>query len=408
MIHTCELTQQVSDDYYNQLCAVHKPITRQDQYTPKKEHHDITKLSERGITFDLQKYVFKHKDGTGETRCKMYLRLNPAKVLGGNVLSVFNKPSMYDELKATYHQLTAELFGENSFLTFLDLWKVRRIDYCAQLTVSDAPRYIKLMQRGSVPKRGKFYRKMDTEQQKKNHRSRTYETYQSGSIHLIGGQLPTSSTPFRHGSYNINFYDKNAEMVNENNKHLEKYGCVKYTEEQIRAAENVLRLEVQCKPRKIDNIAKDHYDKIKSLDNFLSLEDAQKLIEHAYTEVAGTGNYIKKKDAVQLIKASNRQQQVKNRLIGILDDMTGKGGSGNAVYRLREMAIIKRTFDSDIKWLHDNGINPVPLHETYKADELPNLLPAIQQYFEDIDTPFVDDIDAADDLDIEDLQENEE
>ena len=164
-------------------------------------------------------------------------------------------------------------------------------------------------------------------------------------------------------------------------------------------------MEVQCKPRKIDNIAKDHHDKIKSLDKFLCLEDAQSIIEHAYTEVAGTGNYIKKKDAVQLIKASNRQQQVKNRLIGILNDMTGKGGSGNAVYRLRELAISEnrnRTFDGDVNWLHENGINPVPLPDTYPQDLLPNLLASIRAYFADIDTPFVDDIEAADDLETDD------
>ena len=65
-------------------------------------------------------------------------------------------------------------------------------------------------------------------------------------------------------------------------------------------------------------------------------------------------------------------------------------------------------FDRDVKKLAALDINAVPLQDNYKLRELPNLLPAIQQYFDDLDTPFSNDFESVDDLDTDDLFADEE
>lgn len=393
MIHTLTLLQRVNQKVFAELYQ--QRTTSKDSYG--RIHDQIITLGDKGITFELYRREIESKNSKKSYQHFVFLRLNPGKVLGGNCLSVFN-PARYEELKTRYHELTSEQF---CVLCDLDTFMVRRIDYCVQLRLDDVPRYVLLMQRGWMPKRGNFTTKQDPQKLKDNHRAKSYEAHHRGSVYYTGGKRATATEPFKHGSYNVNFYDKMDEMIT----------AKKYTAEQIAAAENVLRLEVQCKKRKVDNIAKKYGFKDKTMSQYLSLDIAKHIIQSVYTEIVGEGNYIKKQDAITLIKHNVRTENVQNRLIQILDNITGHGGTGNSLWTLYdaiEDVKQKRVFRDDVKHLNELGINAVPLPSTYPQDELPNLLPAIQQYFADIDTPFVDDIPAADDLDIEDLLENEE
>lgn len=415
MIHTLTLSKQIDRECYNRLYDTYKPLSRDDKYNPKKVHHEIKELSELGITFDLQQFKFKDKkkrENTEGNKFFVFLRLNPGKVLGGTCLSVF-QPAHYEQLKTAYNELTSWLFGE-CFIVLCDLenWKLRRCDYCVQLSVIDAPRYIKLMQRGGMPRRGRFFIKRDAKKQKQSHRAKDYQAYQEGSVYLTGGKLATETEQFKHGSYNVNFYDKQAQMKNDNKECIDNEREPKYTAEQISAAENILRLEIQCKPRKIDSTAQKRKIKKKSMEQFLSLDIAQTLITKIYKDIAGEGCYRKKRDAIKRINQSAHNKNVRGRLIGLLDEMTGNGGQGQSLWKLRSKIEDNKNsrcmFDSDVKKLAALDINAVPLQDNYKLRELPNLLPAIQQYFDDLDTPFSDDFESVDDLDTDDLFSDEE
>lgn len=375
-------------------------------------------LTDNGITFFFVKF-----DINGFKRYRIKARVNLSKILNPDrKVSIYHLED-YHELWEAFKKVTdREIPKEYEYITDLDKWNTRRIDYCFQTYSTDTETYIDLFQRGNKPSRIPCIIPYKPEAAFKNHiriDDELRKSHKTGSVYFMGGKfkpVEDSKTEKRlHlGSVIINIYDKYNEMRAEKNRG-------KYTTEEIEQEKGVLRFEVQCLSRKIDSIISNfnlyrtdengNRVKDKRLRRFLRSDIAKSVILPMYEQICGTGDYYKKKDAIALINIKeDLKPKQKQKLIDLINYLNGTG-SGRTIWKELFKLKLKGNREREkmrdsIKALNDLEINPITLKADYYIDELPSLYERIGNCFDSMGSVDVLTDDEIDDFLIDELEED--
>lgn len=345
MLHTCTIA-------YDKLDKLHNDLPRELLSQPR-----MLKVEENS-NIKQRIYTTKYYSDIGFKDFKLREVLKPLTV--NNVVEISLNPmqlileeetplllleSDVDELKFKFNQKIKEIHPR---LPRLSEWSVRRIDYAVDIKTEYVEEYIELFKQCDFPRRFECKSKEYNPKQKR-------KTEKKGLFKL------------ESNSVNINFYDKE-------NERLAVAG-------NVQGCENILRLEIQCKRDKTDNIKrrKDCKFPNKSPDHFFDSELSKKMILEYYDLIIGSGDYYKLDEAIKKVRAASKDHLVNTlKLINqkssawkareaFVKGFRLTGGTNKSISGRDEA-----TFKSHIRELASLGINPVTLPKRYKMDFLPN------------------------------------
>jgi hypothetical protein len=284
--------------------------------------------------------------------------LNPIRLIDKeNKLRLTNEKDI-DEIAEKFNKIMNDI---SPYLNDFFQMKVERIDYTIDLKVDEyIKKYIQLFQRADKPRGFKEQYVKGANKHKQ----------QDDSFYLISK------------STTINFYDKEQQ--------LRKLG---YSDAEIAEAKNKLRFEVQLHKPKLYNIKNKHKFASRELYHYLKLDYSREQIIMYYDKIIGSGDYIKKDQAVRIINKSNLRKDTKNNLIKILTSIANRRSVWKSrqeflskvdIENKKELKKQKAIFSRYLRKLRELGINPVTIPEDWKIknNKLDNLLGKILDEFE--------------------------
>lgn len=228
------------------------------------------------------------------------------------------------------------------------IFKVKRIDYCKNVNLTEIKnKYLKDKNIDIVEMYLKLFKKSNISNFEKEYNTKQHrKTFQKGSFRI------------QNKSVTINFYNKKLERINKN-----------AAEQQIKAAENILRIEIQCKTNKINSIKKsNNIDNI--LLNFLDCKIAEQVINKYYAAIIGTSDFYNKNKAITKVKQSNYKTITKKNLIDFIE----------FVNKYKNLTIAKEKFNNNTKFnylskkLQELNINLISISKNNCVSFLPNPL----------------------------------
>jgi len=389
VIHTIELSCMLTKSDYDELFGTLVKTRRPDEYKKGVVHVECKTLQDNGIIFE---FITNFGEFVGYF---LRARVNMKRLIDSeNRVALFQLID-YKSVKEGFREKVSRIIDPTKypFLCDIERWDVRRIDYCIQFKVPDVAQYIKLMQKGNKPIRGLFkipYSKEMAKDKKIKVDDELRKTHRKGSVY------------FTSRSMNINFYDKQLEMKSEKN-------IGRYSDDQINDAENMLRIEVQCLKFKLTHIRRKFHISDKCIKHYLDVEIAKDVLITKYDEIAGKGDYLKKKGILATIEGCKAKRATKVRLVEAVEKAnngTRKTGVWKARLKLErdEGKGAAKKFGERINYLNKVlGVNPIALSENYKLDKLPSLHGDILHYFDDMSKEAIED-----ELLIEDIAEQGE
>ncbi len=144
---------------------------------------------------------------------------------------------------------------------------------------------------------------------------------------------------------------------------------------------DIIRFEVQCKPRKIidlnRHIKDNNYLRINKYDDFLSPAMCEKIIKYYFTRTIGLGDWYSLSYARQMIQLNHFNQNKEYRLIDALDAVNQCRGVSKAKKAIEQSPTASkdiRKFNDSLRELNKLGINPVTIPVSWGINHLPNLL----------------------------------
>ncbi|WP_091154657.1 hypothetical protein [Paenibacillus sp. 453mf] len=170
-----------------------------------------------------------------------------------------------------------------------------------------------------------------------------------------------NSLRLENKSITINFYNKSFQIA-------EVFGD-DFPEGQ--EAEDIIRLEVQCKKRKLNNLKGYYSIEGRSLLEFSSEELSVKVLLSYYEKTVGYEDYYTLQEARFIIGESDYKWKVRQRMIEVLELINQK----RSIWKARdEYEDGKKRFNEALKQIKKTGINPVTIPAGWKFPQLPNLL----------------------------------
>lgn len=335
MIHTLTITHRiispnVFDKIYNQL----ERVTGEKTQVIGKGLYRSYGLVERGmiITLSSKKIHSRYR----YNYMQISITLNPIKLLNRNKLEV-TELEQVEEVKKIFNEEVKKIHLE---LPRLDYWIVNRIDYAINIHTPYVEEYIKLFQRGDKPRGMKELYCSKSKKRKQL----------DGSFYLF------------NDSISINFYDKKNERLKSNfNKDN---------------AEDLLRLEVQCKKTKTNSIkTKNGFDS-SHLSHYLSQEISNQQIEYYYKKTIGEGDYYKLSEAIKMVQESKYTSSTKNKLIEVLKHVN----KSRSIWKARDESQNNiNCFNRYLKKIRSLGINPVTIPNRWGIYKIENILDIIKE-----------------------------
>lgn len=332
MIHTLMISHRlISIRDYNELFRVLDLISKENNTTFRKTNlgYETTELRDYGFNKVILKKIkvaskYKHD------YLNITIILNPIKLISKNKLSVLTEDEL-DQVYSSFNELKNKIF---TGLPSLEYWDVNRVDYAVNINTDYVKEYIKLFQRSDKP--GGFKETYCT----KSHRRKQLD----GSFYL------------NNKSTTINFYDKENEMLKKNFN--------------TDGAKSLLRLEVQCKKSKTNNIKYKNEFKTSYVKNYLKKDLSKEYINYYYNKTIGSGAYYKLSKAIQIIKESSYTDIIKKRLIEVLQEVN----LHRSIWRARERSkYSKNSFNKYLKMIRILNINPVTIPNKWKIDYLESI-----------------------------------
>lgn len=343
MLHTMQITVSLPDEkQYNDIAKrLQLPVQRGKHSTEKYSHHGF-----REITMIHQIYR------PGMVYRGIEIILNPKVMLHPDML--------IQSITADEVPLIADVFDEKLQLIFggyhrylpsFNHWICKRIDYCADVITEHVSDYIRLFQRSKIPNRH-FEAKNKFE----------------GSAYAICSSMI------------LNFYNKQDELMKRRMKNT------RITEEHVRAAEGMLRIEVQCERNKTNYIKQREGFSNKWIEHFLNPQLAQSIILNYYDKSIGSGDFYSLYEARKIINRSEIPQNSKQSLLSTLDLISQARKVDTARKQFMEGIVLEGkgrfqgsgvTFDRNVKKLRSLGINPVTIPRSWGIHHLPNIRPLI-------------------------------
>ena len=381
MIHTIEVIRHFNRiREFKELHSLRKGFKKYDDITEYELYLKMPDVGINKITLTKVNYynVFSIK-----------VEVNLSKLIGGEKLSLYRAGEKTESIRANFqyhmYQLienntNSEVFDDLELFTDFDLYNVTRIDCTVQRKVSDVKTYIELLQRGDIPhKNGAEFELHEDFKNKKD-----VAEPKEGSIYYKSKRL------------NVNFYDKSDE--------LSKHGG---TEEDIKKAKGILRLEVQCLYKTLDyqrkaitnKKNKTAWDGEKLIDYrssntkkfkfFNNKEFSEKMVTDKFIEVAQKGKYYKRSVGLAEIENSSKiHKQTKDKLTEIYNFVNPLGHKRRSIRELREK-INSKTYkgtiqssselDRYLKRFDKIGVNAVALKEDYRFKDKEKFLPSLYE-----------------------------
>lgn len=335
MIHTMELSLQLNRVLFEKI--------EENLSGLRFRCNNLTSTAYMELGFEEISLVSK-KTATDYRYLGLQLRINPAVIIMQSRTAKITPAGKIDTVQRIFNCLLKEIFKTEHLPDFY-YWNCRRIDYAFDIASKNVKEHILLFKKADWPAR--------FSEDCKN---------RPGSYYL------------QSGSVTINFYDKEDQV--------KKKECS--TDIELRYAKNTIRLEVQCKKDKVQNIKKTHGFPDKSIRNYLNEDLAREIVLNYYDQCIGSGNYYDLPSAIKIINLSHYNIAVKDALINTLRLIA----QARSIYKAREQFIngvtikntnprlifrgTKSTFKKNLDRLRELNINPVLIPREWNIKFLPN------------------------------------
>lgn len=266
MTHTAELLTYITPEEYSRL------ITQNIISIERGKETHIRELAQYGIT-DLHLKRVRIEDKFTLYQCKAVINLQRIVNDGQRTIATYDNENDFPTLARNFEKYMSPILPQYSNIS---TWSLQRIDYNIDLKMSamEVEQYITLLQRGN-----------------KNYSWKIHETAQEKKARQRSGHgrrkktHPPGSVLFDNKQYSVNIYNKQWERI----AVQEKRGIVDI--EERKAAEGILRIEIQVKQNKV-NALKDRYGiPEKSIERFARYDIAVPIITKALMDITGTEDY---------------------------------------------------------------------------------------------------------------------
>lgn len=298
----------------------------------KLQNNPALKTKYPGIEF------ITHRIGTepGKQQYKVNVKINLSRTIEpGNYLRIYQGQNP-EEIIATINQVFAELD-----LPPVQAWTLYQVHFTVDIHTPYVSEYMDILSHG-------------------NHKTKPVHT-RDGSLWI----------PYSSRTLTVNFYSKEVEQ--------QRHG-----EEAAARARNILRLEVECKDKKLEYLfskLKLHRDLVSLLlaDNGCNIFDMVNATvqKELLTIIDNDCDYVKKDAAIARVEASRgrRQQKTHKELLHLIDLVNRKNGT---IRTARENW--KRTargsttaFKARLAELYRIGVNPICLSSESSQERLESL-----------------------------------
>lgn len=338
MVHTAEITYRASKDLYKRF------LNLQDTIHLDNNNHMNSRYKNNGLIIHAEYKI----NNFGMRIFQFYnitIRINFKKLIKEN----YNKKDLYtdkdfEKVEYKFNELMQEL---NIEMPPFECWKVNRIDYCINVKTPYVKEYINILHKSDMP----------NSLEVGYNESRNYSK-NKGSLYLTKKKNGKKKyTP----NITINFYDKQDQLRN-----MQKKGQ-DITDEQIAAAKDILRLEVQCHKSKTEYLKVKHSMTAKNIHYFLDPQISYDVISLGLSKIVKPATYRRKSVALNKIANSKHTSKTKAILKQIINDIAKQH---SAIYKVRkdymEKGMKRETFNNYLKYLVELNINPVTISDKVK------------------------------------------
>lgn len=341
MLHTMLITASLPDEkQYND-------IAKRLQLPVQRGKHTNTHYSNKGF----REIMLIHQTyRPGLTYRGIEIRLNPKVLLNPNMLIQSTTVDEVPLIAARFNEQLQIIFGGfHRYLPSFNQWICKRIDYCADVITEHVSDYIRLFQRAKVPNR-----------------------------HFEAKNKLEGSAYAMCSSMTLNFYNKQDELI----KRRTVRNDTRITDEHIRAAEGILRVEVQCERNKTNYMKQREGFSNKCVEHFLDPRLAKETILNYYDKTIGSGDFYSLYEARKIINRARIRQDSKQALYETLDLVSQVRRMDAARKQYMEGVILEgkgplqgsgETFDRNVKKLRSLGINPVTIPRSWGIHHLPSI-----------------------------------
>ncbi len=328
MIHTAELTTAITQKEYNFL-----------QKLTKDKTGKIYTLSQKGITRIVP---IKTTRDFEYFSCKIVINLNRIANHGERTAAPFTESE--ENLKRLYDNFKEFMGKLLPYRADINCWTVQRIDYTRDIKTPYCAEYIELLQRGNKPSRLRI-------DSKDTHKKEIDKKHYKGSVR------------YRCKGYTVNIYDKYKERIDKN-----------ITREIAEESKNILRIEIQCNPSKIDYISKKNGIYGQTIESLAYLQAEQEnMIKRAIKAIEGSGDYYTLKGAIDKVEKSTKKTTTKSDMTRLLQIVNQYRSVRKARANFRDI----ERFNRLIEHLQELNINPVTIPKAWGIKTLSPVLEII-------------------------------
>ena len=373
--HTFSIFRELTSENYARLCHDFKEYSQYDSdmkgYPVKTNEEGYTAWEyvhqeNKGIRWKLSSRVIKAVKIPGTQYCKRMVEaiINPRTLLENNYIIAATASDLIN-VEALFDEQACEI--SDRLRRFRD-YSVNRIDYCmnidlGELYYSCTPQQLmQLIKKGNIPPH-----------------------FSERKVYSpTGHRFVTDCNSFylESSSVTINYYLKYAQQT-------EKHPNYQNRDQ----SENVIRFEVQCKSKKLNEIwnsTPELYDTAEGRYNLgqnkgripilpmLSDEIAESVVEDYFYRVIGTGHYLTFKDACAVIDTYNFEDKTKKHLKKTLEIIRNNKGIAKTKEKIIESMAAQGNsyymivFNKDLRILNQIMVNPITIPETWDIKWIPN------------------------------------
>lgn len=347
MIHTATLTYRPTAELYREFRA-------RTHFDPALNQWVCSTYSTQGITIYA---YFTWREFRGDV---FACRVNFHKLVDPSDRITVYSNADFSSMIERFNQIMDELGG----LPHFEEWYARRIDYCVNVKTPYVSEYIRLLQKGDKP-----YSQALAYDKNAHHRTR-----KDGSAYYPS--VAHDRRKGKTGSYTINFYNK-----------YDQYQKTGVTGEALEQARDVLRLEVQCHPPKLDSIRKKWGFSDKRVINYLDPAIGYEVLRRAVAAVGGAADYRRRTEALNMIDALSCQDVTKARIRKIIIEVATQYAS---IWKVRDKLVEVGSMDREqfaycMKIMEEANINAVTISDNTALKGLPLVagLPNVLGLFDD-------------------------
>jgi hypothetical protein len=345
MIHTLELNCQLTNKGYNELVQdlikyckkKNKKFYKKDEFH-KKSNNKTTYIGYSNLLEHHGIQIYFVHSISMYSYYGMKLILNPTRMIyKDNYLDLLTEK----DIKKFIHLFNKYVQKISFDFPQLGEFNVSRIDFCKNFNFAyyeEMDKYLKLLKRGDVPSNFNIWKEYNNISHRK--------------------VPPKNSVRLENDSVGISVYSKEEQLRNEF-----KNCC------DLKRSKGILRFEIQCKKKKINEIKKVYDFDNKRIYKFLSEVLSREILCKYFQKCFGQGDYYTLKEVINKIEESHSNKNKRERMIDIVKGINKSRGVCN--YR-KTINYRIRKFNDTLKDIDNLGINVVTIPKKWGIDYLPN------------------------------------